>query len=715
MITKTNQTFHLQGKNISYIMRLSEDGDLLQYHFGKKLAVRDYALYPMDQGPAWLAEDDRKICLENQLQEYPSYGHLDLRLPAYTVQNRYQNRISHLVYEDSVILENQVAFVKGMPSLFLGNKQAQTLEITLSDKAIGLQVILSYTVFDEYDVILRSSRIINGSAEPMMLTRAYSASLDFSKRDMDMIYFPGAWAKERELVRTPIRYGSKVEASNARGASGHAMNPFVMLCDPTANEKQGNVYGFSLIYSGNHSTVAECDQYGNIRVMQGINPFDFEYRLSSGETFDTPQSVLCYSDSGLGGLSREMHQVYRNQLCKSQWAHKDRPVIINNWEGTYFNFTEEKLLAMAKQAKAVGIELFVLDDGWYGKRNDETSSLGDWVANPQKLPSGIRNFAEKINGEGLAFGLWFEPEMVSPDSDLYRNHPDWAVAVPNCKPSLGKCQLVLDLSNNEVCDYIIDSLSNILGSANIAYVKWDHNRVMSDMPYPGYNHQYTLGLYRVLDALTARFPEILFEGCAAGGGRFDPGILAYSPQIWASDNSDAVSRLKIQYATSMCYPISTISAHVTASPNHQVGRCTSLKTRAEVAYAGVFGYELDITKMSEEDWNTMSEQIRFYRTIRTLVRTGDFYRLQNPFDSNYCSWQIVSNDKKRTLVFSCRILNCANTKETALLLEGLDGTLEYVDTDTDTRYGGDELMYHGITPQYANTDFATFIKVYEAR
>lgn len=715
MIIKNNNTFHLQGENISYIIAINEAGDLFHYYFGEKLADRDYSAKLVKRGYGLLCNDENGIFLETEMQEYPAYGYTDLRSPAYLVKNKFGNSVSRLIYKEYTIKEDEVSYIEGMPYLFKGDKTAQTLEVTLCDETIGLEVVLSYTVFDEYDVILRSSKLINKSDKEMIIDTAYSASIDFEKRDFDLVYFPGAWCREREFVRTKINMGEKIDVSNARGGSGHAMNPFVMICDTDATEKHGNVYGFSLIYSGNHSTMVECDQYGNIRVKQGINPFGFEKVLKADEVFYTPQSVLCYSNNGFGGLSREMHDVYRNNLCKSKWSNMDRPILINNWEGTYFDFTEEKLVAMAKLAKEVGIELFVLDDGWFGKRNDDTSSLGDWFVNKEKLPSGIKGLAEKINNEGLKFGLWFEPEMVNPDSELYRKHPEWAIRVPNIKSALGRNQLMLDLANDEVCEYIIKSLSDILSTANVSYVKWDYNRMMTDMPYKGYNHQYVLGLYKILELLTKNFPDVLFEGCASGGGRFDAGILAYSPQVWTSDNSDAVSRLKIQYSTSMCYPISTISAHVTASPNHQVGRITSLKTRAEVAYAGIFGYELDITTMSDKEIETVKEQIEFYKSIRTLVRTGDFYRLQSPYDSNYCSWQIVSKDKKESLIFGCRTLNTANFKEEYLLLDGLDKNAEYIDVETGEIYGGDELILKGINPVYDNCDFATFIKVFKTK
>ncbi len=576
-----------------------------------------------------------------------------------------------------------------------------------------MEVVLSYTVFEEYNVILRNGKFTNKSGEKMTIESAYSANLDMGKKDMDLIYFPGAWARERELRRTSIEMGEKLEIANARGGSGHIMNPFVMVCDKSATEKNGDVYGLSLVYSGNHSTVAEKDTYGNIRVMQGINPAGFEIELKENEDFYTPQCVIDYSDKGFGGLSRDLHNLFRNNLCKSKRAYTDRPILINNWEGTYFDFTEEKLLAIAKKAKETGVELFVLDDGWFGKRNDDFSSLGDWFVNYDKLPSGIDGLAKKINDEGLGFGLWFEPEMINPDSDLYRAHPDWAISVPNITPTQSRNQYVLDLANDEVCDYVIKSVADILESANISYVKWDYNRPMTDMPYKGYNHKYTLGFYKIMDALIEKFPNVLFEGCSGGGGRFDLGILAYSPQIWTSDNSDAISRLKIQYSTSMCYPISSMSAHVTASPNHQIGRATPIKTRADVAYAGIFGYELDITKMEDTEIEFVKEQIEFYKKIRTLVRCGDFYRLQSPYEGNYCTWQIVSKDKSETVVIGCRVLSIANFREENVLLDGLNPEFEYIDTEDGNTYGGDELMYYGITPKYANCDFATFVKHYK--
>ena len=707
MIIKNNNTFHLQGRNISYIMAVDSFGNLIHIHYGRKLHDKDYDK-TNTKYVDWAAYDENNITLENTQQEYPSYGHTDLRNPAYTVKNVDGNSISQLKYKDYTIKENYIPEIEGMPSLFIGNKSAQTLEITLEDKISGVEVVLSYSVFDDYDVILRNTRIHNISDSTIEIDSAYSANLDIAKGNYDLIYFSGGWGREREFCRCEIQQGAKIDISNARGGSGHTLNPFIMVSEHNADEDKDNVYGFSLIYSGNHSSMIECDQYGNIRVQQGINPFMFKWTLEKGESFVTPQCVMCYSENGIGGLSRELNDVYRTNLCRSKWADKDRPILINNWEATYFDFDEDKLLSIAKRAKEAGVELFVLDDGWFGTRNDDFSGLGDWTVNYDKLPSGIDGLAKKINDIGLKFGLWFEPEMVNPDSDLYRAHPDWAISVPNRISSLSRNQLILDLSRDDVCDYIITAVSDVLKSANIEYVKWDMNRPMTDMPYEGYNHKYTLGFYKIMDAITGAFPNILFEGCSGGGGRFDAGVLAYIPQIWTSDNSDAAARLKIQYATSMGYPVSAISAHVTAVPNHQNGRITSLKMRADTAYAGVFGYELDITKMSDTELAEIKKQVETDKKLRTLMRTGDFYRILSPYETNYCSWEMVSKDKKEVFFYSAKIFSVANSHDIRIKLKGLDAEAKYMDTVTGEVYGGDELMYYGVEPKYDMHDFASY-------
>ena len=712
MITKNGKTVQLTGRNISYIMIENNDGDLLHFHFGKKLPDCDYA----DMEDEWsenLGLTSNMVSLDVYPQEYPAYGYTDLRCPAYSVMNKSGSSISRLRVKEYKIREG-TADINGMPHLYAGNKSAQTLEIIQYDDKTGLEASLFYTVFDEYDIIARSTVIRNRSDAEMTIDSAFSSSLDLPIGDYEMLYLSGTWGRERDIVKTPLKPGIKAEASNARGGSGHEINPFAIISRRGADEDTGEAYGFSLIYSGNHCTAAEADRFGSLRVRQGINPLGFAKTLSPGGEFYTPQSVLCYSRGGFGALSREYHDVYRSNLMTSKWTHESRPVLINNWEGTYFDFTEEKLLEMAKSAKELGLDLFVLDDGWFGRRDSDNSSLGDWVVNYKKLPSGIDGLAEQINKLGMKFGLWIEPEMVNPDSDLFRAHPDWIVHTPGREPAQIRNQYILDLSRGEVCDYIIGAISAVLEGAHIEYIKWDMNRQMTDMPRPGYNHEYTLGFYKIIDAVTKKFPDILIEGCSAGGGRFDPGVLAYAPQIWASDDSDAIARLKIQYGTSMCYPVSAISTHVTVSPNHQCGRITSLKTRGDIAYAGTFGYELDVTKMTAGERAEVKAQIAAYRRIQPLVREGDLYRLQSPFDGNYCSWELVSKDKSGAFVFACKILAVAQSKDARLKLRGLDENKTYVDRASKKRYSGPLLMNRGIKIPYAMCDFATVTMELEA-
>jgi alpha-galactosidase len=706
MIYLNNNTIHLQGKSTSYIMTVGEHNDLLHYYYGKKLADREYKAIAMkdENQCAFLPEG---YTLENYRQEYPSYGYSDLKSPAYDVFNSDGNNISMLKVTD-IKIKDGVYNPCGLPHILQKDNTAQTSYITLCDEVINLEVTLIYTVFDEYDVIIRSAEFKNLSDKPIRIDRAYSSCLELYTEKRDVIYFPGSWARERYMERAEIRHGEKIDISNARGGSGHNMNPFAIVCNENANENYGEAIGFSLIYSGNHSTYIESDADLNLRIMQGINPQDFSYTLNPNENLETPQSVICYSLNGIGGVSRELNRLYRNNLCRSEWANKDRPILINNWEATYFDFTEDKLVSLAKTAKETGIELFVLDDGWFGSRNDDFQGLGDWFVNKSKLPSGIDGLSQKINDVGLKFGIWIEPEMVNPNSDLFRAHPDWVIHVPNRQPTLSRNQLILDLTRKEVRDYIVKSISNIL-SQGVSYVKWDMNRPMTDMPRPGYNYEYTLGYYDILDRLTKAFPHILFEGCASGGGRFDAGALHYVPQIWTSDNSDAVARLKIQYSTSIGYPLSSISAHVTASPNHQNGRITPLKTRADVAYAGMFGYELDITQMSNEDIEEIKKQISFYKSIRTLIRTADFYRLQSPYETNYCTWQAVSPDKNEAFVMSCKIETVRDKENNYIKLYGLDSSATYTDTLTGKTYYGDELLNRGIMFEYELKDFSTVI------
>ena len=709
MILEVGKTLHLQTKNTSYVMYRNHEEDLLNFHYGRKIAPLDYT-----QDPALLQEAFQVIVSTNQHphlsslpQEYSVYGRSEQRHPALQLTNALGNSIVCLKYKEHRILEGQAFRMEGMPTLF---GKADTLEVVLADDAIGLEVVLYYVVFEEYDVIARNAVIVNNADAPIELKSAYSCNVDLPQGKYDLIHFCGDWGRERGMEKTAVAKGAIVEICDNTGRGSRWNNPFVMVTSPDADEEHGDVYGFNLIYSGNHSTVAQMDWAGRLRIQQGISDQSFSWLLEPGEEFLTPQSVMCFSSSGFGELSRKYHGLYHNHLIPGGWAKKQRPILLNSWEGCYFDFDEAKLLEMAENAKKVGIELFVLDDGWFGKRDDAKSSLGDWFVNERKLPQGLKGLADKINAMGMEFGLWFEPEMISPDSQLCRAHPDWVVRVPQIEPIEYRYQWVLDMSNPAVCDYLVEVISDVLRSANITYFKWDMNRIVCDVPYDGFYHSYVLGYYDVMARLTEGFPNILFEGCCSGGGRFDPGVLAYMPQIWTSDDSDAIARLKIQYATSMCYPLSTMGAHVSPVPNHQVGRITSLKTRADVAYFGMFGYELDIAQMKEEELAQVKEQIAFAKRIQPLIREGIFHRLRSPFEGNECIWQVVSEDQSHAFVMGCRVLSIIRNNrqlEDKVRLRGLDPDAVYEDVATGKRYPGSLLMGRGIQMRYAVEDFAT--------
>ncbi len=710
MIQITNKTLHLQSKHTSYIMMENEAGDLLNFHYGRKLPVMDYAARP----ELWVEafpELTNTVFLSSFPQEYPSFGHSDTRNPAYQVISCHGNSISRLTVKDVVIHKQTVVAVEDMPCLFGAGEGVDTLEVVLEDAAAGLAVRLYYVVFDEYDVIARHAVIENISHAPVTVRSAYSANLDLPENQYELIYFAGEWGRERGMERTDLSYGMQVDITDTTGRGSRQLNPFVMLATKGANETQGEVYGMNLVYSTNHSTVAQVDCNGRVRLQQGISPRAFSWEIAPGGHFTTPQCILCYSSQGFEPLSHTYHSLYRNHLMRSKFTHAPRPVLINNWEATYFDFNEDKLVDMAKKAQKAGIDLFVVDDGWFGQRDNARSSLGDWYAHTGKLPSGVEGLAERINQIGMQFGIWLEPEMISPDSQLYRIHPDWAVRVPQQEPVQQRWQLVLDLTRQEVCDYLIDILSRLLSCGKISYVKWDMNRIVCDVPREGFYHSYILGYYRIVRTLTERFPNVLFEGCCSGGGRFDPGVLAYMPQIWASDNSDAISRLKIQYSTSMSYPISSIGAHVTAVPNHQTGRITSLKTRADVAYCGVFGYELDITKMNEQELELIAQQTAFSKRIQNLIHTGSFHRLRSPFETNECIWQVVSQERDHVFMMACRVLSVIGRYkyyDPKVRFRGLDENAVYQDVETGLTYTGALLMNRGITIKYAIEDFTTY-------
>lgn len=707
--------FHLQTKSASYVMGLFRDHYLFHLYWGKKirpadltdlLIVRERSFSPN------VYPEDRSFSLDTLPQEYPAFGAGDFRTPAYQVELANGTSVTELRYVSHTIVQGKPP-LQGLPSVYTElDGEAQTLELVLEDPAAGLRAVLSYTVMEELDALTRSVRLENIGGTPLKLNRALSASVDFDHDGFDLLQLSGAWSRERHLVRRPLAYGLQGIESR-RGASSHQQNPFLALLSPDAGEEHGEVYGFNLVYSGNFSAQAEVDQFRTTRVSIGINPFGFRWLLEPGETFQTPEAVMVYSDQGLGGMSRTYHKLYRTRLVRGAYRDQPRPVLINNWEATYFDFDADKIESIAQAAKELGIELFVLDDGWFGHRDDDTTSLGDWTVDRNKLPDGLADLAGRVNRLGLQFGLWFEPEMVSPDSELYRSHPDWCLHVPDRRRSQARGQLILDLSRPEVCDYIIRSVGEVLRSAPIAYVKWDMNRHMTEAGSAALPperqaetpHRYMLGLYRVMDAITREFPHVLFESCSGGGGRFDPGILHYMPQTWTSDDTDAVERLKIQYGTSIVYPASAMGAHVSAVPNHQVHRTTPLKMRGDVAMSGNFGYELDLTRFTAEEKEQVIGQVAFYKEIRNLVQQGDMYRLLSPFEGNETAWMFVSGDRSSALAGYFRVLAEPNGANRRLRLQGLDPDRNYVLQETGAVYGGDRLMHAGIPVQDLHGDF----------
>ena len=650
--------------------------------------------------------------LEAIPQEYPGYGSTDLRSPSIELQFADGTTATDFRYDSHNIYLGKNK-LNGLPSTYVEDeKEATTLELILVDSLKNVKLILSYSVFEEFDAITRSVKIINESSDEVKITRILSANIDFRDSDYELIQLSGAWARERHIVRSKIRSGSQ-SIESRRGSSSHAQNPFMALVRKDTTEQNGDAYGFSLVYSGNFLANVEVDMYDNARAQIGINPFDFTWILEEGEEFTAPEAVLVYSNEGLTGMSHIYNCLYGKRLCRGEYRDKIRPILINNWEATYFDFNEIKIKEIAKEAKNLGMELFVLDDGWFGKRDDDNSSLGDWFVNEDKLKGGLNKLATEINEMGLQFGLWFEPEMVSPISELYKEHPDWCLHIPGRNRSEARRQLILDFSREDVCNYIIEKISEVLSSAPISYVKWDMNRNMSEIgsaKLPANRqrevaHRYMLGLYKVLEEITTRFPHVLFESCSGGGGRFDPGMLYYMPQTWTSDNTDAIERLKIQFGTSMVYPNASIGCHVSAVPNHQVDRITPIETRGVVAMSGNFGYELDITKLPECEKEIIKEQVKLYKEIRETIQFGKYYRLSSPFENNDAAWMYISKDCEEIIVSFVRTLAKPNPKFVSLKLVGLDENSDYEILGENLIVGGDELMNIGLNVPELKGDY----------
>ncbi len=705
-IDETNRVFHLQAGDMSYILEVRPSGHLCHVHWGRRIAALHLTdvVRPTDRAFSPMPDlDDKTYSLDTLPLEYPAYGNSDFRAPAYQIELANGTTVTDLRYQSHRVLPGKPA-LPGLPATYVeADSEADTLEITLRDALTGLRAVLLYTAYADRPIVTRSVRLENGGSAPLRVLRALSMSVDLPTADYEMLHLSGAWARERHVVRRPLTPGTH-SIESRRGASSHQQNPFVALLSPGATETAGEVRAVNLVYSGNFLAQAEVDQFATTRLSIGINPFDFSWLLEPGETFQTPEAVLAYSANGMGGLSRALHGLYRSRLCRGRYRDGGRPILINNWEATYFQFTPAKILELAKAAAGCGIELLVLDDGWFGHRDDDKTSLGDWFVHKAKLPDGLKSLAEGVNAAGLKFGLWFEPEMVSVDSELYRAHPDWCLHVPDRTRSEGRNQLVLDLSRAEVRDAVVAMMTEILSGAPIGYVKWDMNRHMSEVgsaALPAERqretaHRYLLGVYEIMERLTASFPDVLFESCSGGGGRFDPGLLYYMPQAWTSDDTDAIERLHIQWGTSMAYPAAAMGSHVSASPNHQIGRVTPITTRGAVAMSGNLGYELDLTALPQSDLDAIAAQVAYYKGIRDVVQFGDFYRLLSPEDGKECAWMFVTADRKRAFVVYVRVLAIPHGPLQRLRLDGLDAGLLYRTGNGAVAAAGDELMAIGL-------------------
>lgn len=727
LYNEESKTFHLTNGNISYIMKILPNHQVGQMYFGKRVRQRtDYdcllepSYRPMS---SYIYEGDMSFSLEHVKQEYPSYGTGDFRHPAITVCQKNGSRITDFQYKSHQITSGKPC-LEGLPAVYCeSDSEAETLHIFLEDDVSGVMLELLYTIFEEMPVLAKSVKIVNQGSESVWLEDAMSICLDLPDADYEWMQFSGAWARERHPKIRKLEQGIQ-SVESTRGNSSHNHNPFVVIKRPDTNENQGEAIGVSLIYSGNFLAQAEVDTWNTTRIMMGINRFGFSWKLETGETFQTPEAIVTYSDRGLNYMSQTFHHLYQRRLARGFWRDRPRPILINNWEATTFDISEEKILKIAETAKKQGIELFVLDDGWFGERSNDKTGLGDWNIVRDCLPNGIIGLAEKVVNLGMQFGLWIEPEMVNRNSHLFQAHPEWALQVEGRRMTHGRNQFVLDFGRREVVDYLYQCLSEILRTANISYIKWDMNRSITEafsasLPPDRQGevcHRYILGVYDLYERLTDEFPEVLFESCASGGGRFDPGMLYYAPQGWLSDDTDAIERMKIQYGSSYCYPISSFGTHVSAVPNQQTFRKTSIWTRANVAFFGTFGYELDLNLLPEEELEQVRKQVEFMKKYREVFQFGDFYRLLSPFDYHEAaSWMVVSEDKKTAIVGWYKMLNEVNGAFHRVKLCGLDGEKEYKvicseaifasDREEDIlksnsmagrTFGGDELMNIGL-------------------
>ena len=698
--------FQLITDNTEYQMKADKYGVLKHLWYGEKTGCdMEYLQSYPDvgfSGNIYDAGNDRTYSLDTLPLEYACDGVGDYRVTGAAAVHSDGSCALDLRYKSYRISKGKYS-IKGLPAVYADESESETLEIVLKDKYSDIEVTLRYGVLPKLDIITRCASVANNTNEPVILTKAASLCLDIPHGEWEWVHFHGRHAMERLTERMPLCHGIQ-ESSSTRGTSSHHQNPTVLLCSPDCTETSGSCIGAALMYSGSFQTKIQLDQMEQVRLVMGINPELFRWKLKPSEMFDTPEVIMSYSSNGMEKLSHNFHKVIREHVCRGKYKLAERPVLINNWEATYFDFNEEKILKIAEQAAALGVDMLVLDDGWFGKRNDDCSGLGDWFVNEKKLCGGLGSLAEKIKKMGMKFGLWFEPEMVSEDSELYRTHPEWAIQIPSRKPIRSRYQLVIDMTNPEVREYLFNSISKILRSAGISYVKWDMNRSICDLYTPclsadhqgEISHRYVLGLYELLERLTSEFPDVLFEGCSGGGGRFDAGMLYYCPQIWCSDDTDAYERTKIQYGTSFFYPVSAIGSHVSAVPNHQTGRITPIETRAVTAMAGSFGYELDLNTLSDGEKQEVRGQITRFKKYGRLIHNGLYYRLSDPMNDKFAVWEFVSEDKKEVLVNGVIFRTEPNRTQYLIKLRGLLPDADYRLDDSGGIYKGSALMNGGI-------------------
>ena len=712
--------FTLHTKHSTYQMQVDSLGYLLHLYYGaKNNSSMEYVLTYADRGFSgnpYAAGADRTYSLDALPQEFPTLGTGDYRNIALDIKNSRGIERTNLLYKKHEIRKGKYA-LPGLPAVWADEAEAQTLEIVLADENAGMEVHLLYGVLEEVDVITRSAVIRNIGTETVTIEKAAAACLDFVSGNYDVIRFYGKHAFERNVERTVLGHGT-IAFGSRRGTSSHQYNPAVILAEQGTTEEAGNCYGMLMVYSGNFFCEAERDQYNQTRLLMGLNDELFSYPLAAGDTFTVPEVILSYSQNGLSALSQQYHNCIRNHVCRSKYVHMSRPVLINSWEAAYFDFTGETIVNLAKEAASLGIDMVVMDDGWFGKRDDDNSSLGDWYVNEKKLGGSLSELIRRVHEQGVKFGIWIEPEMVNEDSDLYRAHPDWAIQIPGRKPIRSRNQLLLDFSRKEVRDQVFEQICAVLDQGEIDYVKWDMNRSMADVYAGNLTYDYVLGVYDFMERLTSRYPDMLLEGCSGGGGRFDAGMLYYSPQIWCSDNTDAINRTRIQYGTSFFYPVSAVGAHVSAVPNHQTGRVTSFHTRGVTAMAGTFGYELNPALLSDEEKQQIREQIASYKKYERLINEGTYWRLSDPIHDEIAAWMSVSKEQDRALVSVVRLMAEANQAAVYVRLRGLKPKAVYLEEYSGKQYSGAALMHTGIvlpffTHEYEAYQFS-FVELTEA-